>query len=124
MTLLIPISLPPLILRNNSSNGRSWMKRKARQEQRAEAADAARCVMSLAGITTPPKWKAARYHLTAYTFRQWDEDNLIASLKGAFDGLVDAGLLSDDRHLKISGSSWVKTKTTIECKIILEVTLS
>jgi hypothetical protein len=30
--------------------------------------------------------------------RRRDEDNAIASLKAAYDGVVDAGLLSDDDH--------------------------
>jgi hypothetical protein len=51
----------------------------------------------------PPKWKRATVHVLAY-FRdrrsKWDRDNFIAALKATIDGIVDAGLMENDRGLK------------------------
>ena len=43
-------------------------------------------------------WEAAEVQATFYvkTNRRRDRDNLLASLKAAFDGLADAGLVADD----------------------------
>lgn len=48
-----------------------------------------------------PGWATAEAQATFYvaTNRRRDRDNLLASLKPAFDGLVDAGVLSDDSGL-------------------------
>ncbi len=50
-------------------------------------------------------WECARLDVTWYgktaQCLRLDADNIIGSLKGAIDGLVDAGLLVDDR-----GVSW------------------
>lgn len=48
-----------------------------------------------------PKWTEATARVTFYFARpgRRDRDNLISSLKSAFDGLVDAGLLVDDENL-------------------------
>ena len=47
------------------------------------------------------RWKDARSYVTAYfkDKRRRDRDNLLASLKSAFDGIVDAGVLDDDSGL-------------------------
>lgn len=48
-----------------------------------------------------PLWPAATVLVRAYfkDARRRDKDNIQASLKAAFDGLVDAGLLADDSGL-------------------------
>lgn len=48
-----------------------------------------------------PQWKRATVRIVWYhkTVRFPDSDNAIASLKAAFDGLTDAGILADDRGL-------------------------
>ena len=54
----------------------------------------------------PCRWPAASilvrwYGATAHCLRL-DADNIIGSLKGAVDGLADAGLIADDR-----GVTWL-----------------
>jgi len=61
--------------------------------------------VALAG-KTPPRWLVATYRIVAHTKREWDDDNLIASLKGARDGLKDAMIVKDDKGLKIRGVEW------------------
>lgn len=100
MKLTIPISVPDARLRPNGSRGNQFMAREAKRQQRKEACDAARVVLQGA---TPPRWKEATYRIIAHTKAQWDDDNMIAALKGARDGLKDAGIVLDDRGLKIVG---------------------
>lgn len=49
----------------------------------------------------PPGWLQARAKVVAYhaTGNRMDPDNLIASLKPAFDGIADSGMISNDRGL-------------------------
>jgi hypothetical protein len=48
-----------------------------------------------------PMWAKASVHIDARfpTARHPDPDNFIASLKSAFDGVADAGIVADDRGL-------------------------
>jgi crossover junction endodeoxyribonuclease RusA len=58
-------------------------------------------------------WPAAEVQATFYHSRnaRRDKDNLLSSLKAAFDGLVDGGLLSDD-----SGLTHLPVRTDIDKK--------
>jgi hypothetical protein len=103
MTCIVPVSAPPAILGPNRP-GSPYLKRQAKNAQRKEAAKAASVV--LRGAT--PRWTKARYFLRCYVLKRWDDDNMIAALKGARDGLVDAGLLADDKCLKLSGAPAVE----------------
>jgi len=50
----------------------------------------------------PPRWKRARCQATIFWERgrrQCDNDNALAGLKAAFDGLTDVEIFSDDKHL-------------------------
>lgn len=65
-------------------------------------------------INWGPPARVATLQATFYlTARQRDPDNAIASMKAAIDGLKDAGIIADDRHLKIqppeiySRTQWV-----------------
>jgi crossover junction endodeoxyribonuclease RusA len=59
----------------------------------------AKCV---ATVSDPPQWKRARVVVEWFTKtkRRPDEDNARSSLKAAFDGLQDAGILHNDRGLE------------------------
>jgi crossover junction endodeoxyribonuclease RusA len=48
-----------------------------------------------------PRWTRARVVIVWYTKtdRHPDRDNALASLKAAFDGLTDAGIITDDKEL-------------------------
>lgn len=94
ITIILP--LPRRIL---SPNGRAHFHPKAK------AVKAYRTLaMAAARNATPgpsPRWERARA-LTRFFFSdrlRRDGDNLLASLKPAFDGIVDAGVLADDRGL-------------------------
>lgn len=117
MKLSIPISVPPLVLRPNGSRGNPFVLRDARRKQREETKTAALVVLN---GRPAPQWARARYRIIAHTARQWDEDALVGSLKGALDALQDVGIVVNDRHLKLAGSEWNKPHGTPF--IILEVT--
>ncbi len=93
----------PIPARSLSPNARvHWAARsKARAQQRGSAHAHARAAMFL-----PERWPSASilvrwYGKTAQCLRL-DADNIIGSLKGAVDGLADAGLIADDR-----GVTWL-----------------
>lgn len=52
---------------------------------------------------TPPRWERAEVEATFYRpgnrAKLVDEDNAIATLKGIFDGLQDAGIIANDSGL-------------------------
>lgn len=56
------------------------------------------------GRRAPPLWKRARAEVTFYfpQDRRRDRDNFRAMLKAAWDGIVDAHLLADDKGLIVS----------------------
>lgn len=71
-------------------------RRRARQMAALLATDALR----RAGIA-PPRWRRATVIVRPYapTRHRRDPDNVLASLKGSIDGVVDAGVLADDDQL-------------------------
>ena len=96
-TICIFLPLPPRAL---SPNARIHWAIKAR----ATKAYRRTCyIMALAAprTTGKPRWSHAIARATFYHAqrRRRDGDNLLASLKAAFDGIVDAGLLLDDAGL-------------------------
>jgi Holliday junction resolvase RusA-like endonuclease len=72
-------------------------KSKAKKAQRTAAAVA----LHIETIAQRPLWKAANVQIevTPPDRRRRDKDNLLASLKAAFDGAQDAGLIADDSGL-------------------------
>ena len=100
VTIILP--LPGKRLSPNhsvGSRGGRFAKAAATKKYRSLAENATRA----AGITTGP-WELARASATFFwkDRRRRDEDNALASLKAAYDGIVDAGLLMDDdrEHLR------------------------
>ena len=119
--LTVVLSLPPKEL---SPNARPhWRaKAKATKAYRNEARVAA--LQAMSGL--PKHWHhfdKGKTFVTFYkpTFRRTDPDNLLSSLKAAFDGLVDAGLLTDDRALAHAPVHQLKSKTNPRCEIYLEL---
>jgi crossover junction endodeoxyribonuclease RusA len=94
--LTFTLPLPPQRL---SPNVRShWApKGKAVSEYRAAARTAGWRVPA----SQRPAWERATASVVFYAkdARRRDADNILASLKAAFDGLVDAGILADDAGL-------------------------
>lgn len=95
----IRITLPPPA-KCLSPNARShyMMKANATKAYRCDTAYKARAAL---GRAKPPKWKRATVQLTfrVLTNRRRDADNALASMKAAFDGLRDAGVIEDDSGL-------------------------
>ncbi|HWL54289.1 MAG TPA: hypothetical protein VNQ90_17750 [Chthoniobacteraceae bacterium] len=101
-TVTIILPLPAKRLSPNcvvATRGGRFAKASAVKRYRAMAKEA----VEAACVETGP-WERA---LATVTFfwpdnRRRDEDNAVASLKAAYDGIVDAGLIVDDnsRHLR------------------------
>lgn len=97
-TVTIVLPLPNRRLSPNcsvGSRGGRFAKAAATKRYRAMARDAAK----QAGVETAP-WEFATAEAVFYwpDARRRDQDNALASLKAAYDGIVDAGLLIDDDH--------------------------
>jgi len=96
----------PFPSRTLSPNGRSHWRTKAKavKAYRKRAADEAMVAAyeNRAARRSMP-WSKATISVTCYhkTARHMDEDNIVASLKPAFDGLVSAGILTDDRDVTV-----------------------
>ena len=100
--LEITLPLPP---RELSPNGRPHHLAKAKRvkEYRSESMMSAMCAVRDLGDSDSHgfPWLEAVIQIRwfAKTKSFPDADNALASLKAAFDGLVDAGVLSDDRRV-------------------------
>jgi len=92
-SITVTLRLPSKVL---SPNWRGYWYTKAREARKSREAAAYRTIAALNGRR--PLWKRSSLRATFYHAqrRRRDDDNLIASLKSARDGLVDAGLLDDD----------------------------
>jgi len=92
----VEIQYPPEAIRPNGRANR-WARARAIASYRRDCGWSARETLS---SKPPPLIKAAAISIyVPATRRRMDTDNLIASLKAAFDGFQDAGLLADDRAL-------------------------
>ena len=97
-SLTVRLPLPPPRL---SPNARSHWRPKARatRSYRTAAAFYGRHALASAGIDGG--WTSAEVQAEFFfpTTHRRDADNLLASLKAAFDGLADAGIVANDRDL-------------------------
>jgi len=90
--------------RKLSPNARChWaVKSKCTKQHRALA-----CIAARQQCGTPPRWKSAYYSVICTLgpkMKTPDEDNLLSSLKAYRDGLQDAGVVVNDRGLRIGGA--------------------
>lgn len=96
-TITINIPVPPRELRPNASSpGAWWRKTRMTKIYRKTVA-----IIAMAGPR--PKLKEAEILFTLRLgkgCKQQDPDNVLASLKAAVDGLVDAGVLAGDRQIR------------------------
>jgi crossover junction endodeoxyribonuclease RusA len=97
-SITITISLPPKGCRPNGSHGHWRAKSSAKKLYRKA------CHLATLEATQghpPQRWLKASAQVSAYfpTARHMDPDNLIASLKAAFDGIADAGIVANDKGL-------------------------
>lgn len=93
-SIAIYLSWPEACL---SPNARAHWGRVAGAKKRMRA-EAKLLVREVLGRARPPMWKEAWVAIDAFpaTRRKRDRDNLKASLKAAFDGLEDAGVVEND----------------------------
>lgn len=91
MTITLP--LPPRELHPNS---RPHWRTKAKHTKAYRHASWAACPFD-----RHARWKEATVQATFYfkDARRRDRDGMLSSLKAAFDGLADAGLIADDSGL-------------------------
>lgn len=97
-TVTIVLKLPPACLSPNKppfSAGGRYAKAAAIKKQRRDARNAIEEERIESGPWEKVEAKAVFYHKTN---RRRDGANFNAQLKGAFDGIVDAGLVVDDDH--------------------------
>lgn len=96
----ITITLPIPAACLNPNRAEHWRtKGKARAQQRADAFAWSTSKFPGAG----PKWERARVMLRWFakdSHRIPDIDNAIASIKGALDGMTDAGVMLNDRGIE------------------------
>jgi len=97
--ITIVLDLPPRLLSPNAQRGGHWRhKRDAIKKYRSYTCMMAR-LKALAKCPDSIPWNKAKALAAFYwpdrTHRR-DELNALASLKSAFDGFVDAGLIVDD----------------------------
>ena len=98
-TLTITLPLPPKHL---SPNARPHWRAKAKATKAYRITAGLTAAGILTGQHDPrPMWKSATVQVRAFyrDARRRDKDNILASLKAAFDGLKDAGLIEDDSGL-------------------------
>jgi crossover junction endodeoxyribonuclease RusA len=95
-SFVIVLPLPPAILNPNcaiSSIGGRFAKAAASKKQRRLACEA---VLEANIMSIPWGRVKVRPVFACKTKRRRDTDNAIASLKSAYDGIVDSGLIEDD----------------------------
>lgn len=108
-SIVVILPLPPRALSPNrpaGSRGGRFAKAAAAKKYRMQA----RRATEAAGVETGP-WELASVTAAFYfaTRRRRDQDNAMAMLKPAYDGIVDAGLVRDDdyEHLKREAPTFV-----------------
>lgn len=110
VTIVLP--LPAKVLQPNctiGSLGGRHMKASATKRYRQLAKDA----IEAEQIDTAP-WERVEVGIVFYhsTTRRRDQDNAMGSLKSAYDGIVDAGLVVDDDydHMRRTSPSFLHDK--------------
>jgi len=94
--LVVILATPPKELKPNSRVHR-MAKANAVRQYRCDASYAVMAETPRGGIKGAP-WPGADITIRYFhpTKRHLDADNILASLKAAFDGLTDSGLITDD----------------------------
>ncbi len=94
ITIVIPLEIPS---QNRTGRGRTWRVRAALTRQ-IRSAWALHARSAMAAIRAAPADRPRSLHVIAYRKRLvYDIANLIGGAKACIDGLVDAGMLTDDR---------------------------
>ena len=120
LTIILPI--PPSVLSPNStigSIGSRMMKASASKRYRRLAREA----IEAEEVATAP-WRLASVRVAFYygNTRRHDEDNAMGSLKAAYDGIVDSGLLIDDDHTHMKRHIPEFSVDKLNPRVMLEIT--
>ena len=101
-SLTVSMQQPPRVIHPNGRTRKHKWRWRVVRDFRALVHSLAYCQIQEHFRGQPPMWPAATAQVTIYYGRgqrRQDDDNLIAWLKPAFDGLQDAGVIANDRHL-------------------------
>ncbi len=118
ITIVLPLPNPVLSPNNPvGSIGGRMMKAAASKKYRRLACEAVEAVGVESGPWSVVGVKAMFYHKNT---RRRDQDNAMASLKAAYDGIVDSGLVSDDdyNHMKRESPEFLVDKSN-PCVILV-----
>jgi Holliday junction resolvase RusA-like endonuclease len=113
MNITITLPLPPKELSPNYTVGsRGQRMGKAAKTKKYRNAACIEVCYDIANGLVSRGWKAADVQCTFYhkDARRRDKDNALASMKAAFDGIADAGLVSDDSALTYLPVVMLKSK--------------
>lgn len=117
-SVVVTIPVPP---KECSPNSRCHWRAKAKavKGMRLAAWGAARVALDRC---PPPSWPAAELRFTWYTRtkRRLDADNALSCLKGAIDGLRDAGVIADDNALTIHPATFAVDRENPRVVLTLE----
>jgi Holliday junction resolvase RusA-like endonuclease len=115
MTITITLPLPPKELSPNytvGSRGQRMGKAAKTKKYRKFASEETQIATGAFDSRAAWYWPAADVQCTFYhkDARRRDKDNALASMKAAFDGIADAGLVSDDSALTYLPVVMLKSK--------------
>jgi Holliday junction resolvase RusA-like endonuclease len=115
MKLTITLPLPPKELSPNytvGSRGQRLGKAAKTKKYRKHACEETQIATGAFSNRAAWYWPAAEVQCTFYykDTRRRDKDNALASMKAAFDGIADAGLVGDDSALTYLPVKMLKSK--------------
>jgi hypothetical protein len=108
-SISIDLPLPPSSL---SPNGRSNYYAKNRDAQQMKMLG-----RNATNHHADPSWpwpSASAQIIWHHSGRAPDDDNAIASCKSIRDGIAEAGIVTDDRHIRTAGVQFVKVRKADE----------
>jgi crossover junction endodeoxyribonuclease RusA len=116
--LIIPMPIPPVVLRPNGQHGHWSVIRKAKKIAKSLA-----LTRTLQALDGRPRPCAVAYTLSYYfAASTWDDDNAIASVKSYLDGIAKA-LGQDDRHFRFRELITAKDAKRPRLEIIIHLAL-
>lgn len=130
VSLTIEIPLPPKRCSPNGQHGHWSTQAAARKEYRHWAYIAALAVKPKEWDASPVRidheWFMGGGRKGDGSYRPLDTGNAVAALKGAIDGLKDAGVIEDDNHLLVKWGECIlhRTKKEHNGKSCVVLTLS
>jgi hypothetical protein len=96
-TLFLDLPLPPKELHPNSRS--HWRRHAAeKQSHRRDVGDMA-AIQAIEKLGRRPQWSHVLIYSDFIVSAKHDRDNLIAWLKVTIDGVADAGIVTNDRHV-------------------------